>query len=107
MSEQVMVESGGTTFWVEVAEGSGVSTVSLDTAMSFDGVADAVTEIGRSLSAAWDAVKPDEASVEFGLKVTAKTGKLTGLLVEGGGEAALKVTLSWKATPTKADATSS
>lgn len=107
MSEQVMVESGGTTFWVEVAEGSGVSTVSLDDAMSFDGVADAVTEIGRSLSAALEAIKPDEAAVEFGLKVTAKTGKLTGLLVEGGGEAALKVTLSWKSTPTKADATSS
>lgn len=107
MSEQLMVESGETTFWVEVAEGGGVSTVSLDEAMSFDGVADTVKEIGRSLSAALEAVKPDEASVEFGLKVTAKTGKLAGLLVEGGGEAALKVTLSWKSTPTEADATSS
>lgn len=107
MSEQVMVESGRTTFWVEVTEGSGVSTVKLDDAMSFDDVADTVTEIGKSLSAALEAIKPDEASVEFGLKVTAKTGKLTGLLVEGGGEAALKVTLSWKSTPTKADTTSS
>jgi hypothetical protein len=41
-------------------------------------------------------VKPAEASVELALKLVVKSGKLTGLLVEGGGEAALKVTLTWK-----------
>jgi hypothetical protein len=30
--------------------------------------------------------------------LTAKTGKLTGLLVEGGGAASLKVTLAWKSS---------
>jgi hypothetical protein len=29
------------------------------------------------------------------LKVTGKSGKLTGLLVEGGGEASLTVTMKW------------
>jgi hypothetical protein len=34
--------------------------------------------------------------VEFGLEATVRSGKLTGLLVEGGGAAALKITLTWK-----------
>jgi hypothetical protein len=94
--EVVAVESDGTTFFVEVADAGGVGTVGLDDVMSFDGVAETVTAIARSLSSAWEAVRPDEASVEFGLRVTGKAGKLTGLLVEGGGEASLRVTLSWK-----------
>lgn len=96
MTEVVLVESGGATFFVEVADAGGVGTVGLGDVMSFDGVAETVTAVARSLSLAWEAVRPDEASVEFGLKVTVKSGKLTGLLVEGGGEASLKVTLSWK-----------
>jgi hypothetical protein len=52
--------------------------------------------IATDLAAAWERVKPSEASVEFSLALTVKSGKLTGLLVEGGGEAALKVTLTWK-----------
>ena len=98
MAEVVVVESHGTTFLVEVASGGGVGTVGLDDVMSFDGVADTVTAVAKSLTDALEAVRPDEASVEFGLKLTAKTGKLTGLLVEGGGEATLKVTLSWSTT---------
>lgn len=40
--------------------------------------------------------RPSEASVAFGLKLTAKSGKLTGLQVEGRGEGSLTVTLTWK-----------
>lgn len=101
MAGVIAVESHGTTFFVEVAESGGVGTVGLNDVMSFDGVADTVKAVARSLSSAWSSVKPDEATVEFGLKLTGKTGKLTGLLVEGGGEATLKVTLTWK-TPAPA-----
>lgn len=96
VSEFLLVESDGTEFFVEVVEASGVGTVGLGDTLSFDGVADTVTAVARSLSSAWEVIRPDEATVEFGLKVTAKSGKLTGLLVEGGGEASLKVTLTWK-----------
>lgn len=98
MTELVLVESEGTRFLVEVADADGVGTVGLDDVMSFDGVADTVKAVAKSLTAAWEEVRPDEASVEFGLKVSGKTGKLIGLLVESGGEATLKVVLSWKAS---------
>jgi hypothetical protein len=96
MTEVVAVESGGTLFYVEVEGGGGVAPAGLPQIPSFDDVSKTVKAIAQSLAAAWDAVRPDEASVEFGLKVTGKSGKLTGLLVEGGGEASLKVTLTWK-----------
>jgi hypothetical protein len=33
------------------------------------------------------------------LKLSAKSGRLTGLLVEGGGEASLAIALTWKKSP--------
>ena len=71
--------------------------------MSFEGVRATIEGIATELAVAWEHVKPSEASVEFGLKLTAKAGKLTGLIVEGGGEATLLVKLTWKqAGPTAA-----
>ena len=37
--------------------------------------------------------------MEFGLSATARTGRLTGLLVDGGGDAAFKVTMTWRSSP--------
>lgn len=51
--------------------------------------------IGSQLTAAWEQVKPSKAEVEFGLTLTTKAGKLTGLLMDGEGEASLKITLTW------------
>jgi hypothetical protein len=67
----------------------------LGAALSFEGVRMTVEEIGAQLSAAWDRVKPSEAVVEFGLTLTAKGGKFTGLIVDGECEGSLKVTLTW------------
>ena len=95
MAELVLVEVDGVEFYVEVAdEGAGI--VGLDDRFSFDGVRDTVEAIAGQLTGVWDRVKPSEASVEFGLKVTGKSGKLTGLLVEAGGEASLTVKMTWK-----------
>jgi len=90
------VRIGSTTFFVEVAAGGGPENVGVREALSFDGVRDTVEAISNELLQVWDRVKPSEASVEFGLSLTAKTGKLTGLLVEGDGQASLKVTVKWK-----------
>ncbi len=95
MGEDVLVRSGDAEFWVRVADAGGPSTVGIGDAFSFDGVRRTVEEIGVHLSAAWERVKPSEAVVEFGLTLTARSGKLTGLVVDGEGEASLKVTLTW------------
>ena len=96
LTRQVLVRAGDAEFYVEVAEGGGPATVGLDEVLSFDGVRATVEGIAGELSRAWARVKPLEASVEFGLKLSAKSGKLTGLIVEGGGEASLSVSLTWK-----------
>lgn len=96
MSEKVLVDAGGTRFYVEVAHQMGVGTVGLDDAFSFDGVKATVMAIANELASIWNSVRPDEAKVEFGLKFVAKPGKLTALLVEGGGEANLNIALTWK-----------
>jgi hypothetical protein len=103
------VRAGEVEFYVEVAE-SGEGGDGGDTArgmqtigdrdrqepMLFDGVRDTVRAIAGQLVEVWDAVAPDEARVEFSLAVSAKSGKLTGLLVDAGGDAALKVALVWR-----------
>jgi Trypsin-co-occurring domain 1 len=38
---------------------------------------------------------PSKTTVELGLDVAVKSGKLTAMLVEGGAKASLKVTLEW------------
>jgi hypothetical protein len=97
MGQSVLVRAAdGTEFYVEVTDTGGPQTVGLDEVLSFEGVRSTVSAICGDLAKAWEAGKPSEATVEFGLKVAIKSGKLTGLLVEGGGEAGLTITLSWK-----------
>jgi hypothetical protein len=92
-----LVKVDGVELFVEVADGSGPRTVGIADALAFDGVRDAVEAIAGQMSQVWDRVKPAEACVEFGLSLTAKTGRLTGLLVDGDGSSSLRVTLTWRA----------
>ena len=97
MADQRLVSAGGTQFYVEVADAGGPVTVrDGGGVLDFAGVRHTVEAIAGELTQAWAKAKPTEASVVFGLKLTAKSGKLTGLVVEGGGEASLTVTLTWK-----------
>ena len=93
-----LVTAGGAEFYVEVSEAGGPMTIRDEGPLSFDGVRATVEGIATELAQVWQKVKPSEASVAFGLKLTAKSGKLTGLVVEGGGEASLTVTMTWKPT---------
>jgi hypothetical protein len=90
------VRSGDAIFYVEVVDGGGAGPVGATDALSLDGVRDTVEAIAAEFTEVWNRVKPTEASIEFGLALTAKSGKLTGLLVEGSGSASLKVTMAWK-----------
>jgi hypothetical protein len=92
----VPVRIGDTEFLVAVAEGGGPQVVGLGEALSFDGVRDTLEAVAGQLGLVWQKVQPAEATVELGFSLSTKTGKLTALLVEGSGEASLKVTLTWK-----------
>ena len=94
--QQQLVAMDGVEFYVDVAERAGVQTVGLEDALSFDGVRKMVEAIALSMTSAWQKVKPDEASVMFGLELAVKSGKLTGILVDGSGTTSLNVTLTWK-----------
>ncbi|SCF92889.1 hypothetical protein GA0115254_12511, partial [Streptomyces sp. Ncost-T10-10d] len=52
-----------------------------------------VTSVARSLAEPLRAVRPDEVSVEFGIELTAKAGKVVGLLADGEAKGGIKVTL--------------
>jgi hypothetical protein len=47
---------------------------------------------------------PDRVGVEFGLKLTAKTGSLVAALAQAGGEASVVVKLEWSGLPPSASA---
>jgi hypothetical protein len=85
---------------------TGPHDVGLREQLSFVGVTDTLREIGEAVVAALGQVCPERASVEFGLDLAVKSGKLTGLLVEGDAVATLKVTLEWQRTSTAEAATS-
>lgn len=63
--------------------------------LSIDVVRTAVEGLGQVVQEALISVKPDKASVEFGLDVGLESGKLTALWVKGTGKANLKITLEW------------
>jgi hypothetical protein len=83
MGMMVPVRSGNVKFYVETVGEPGVTTVGSDSILSFDRVRETLRAIAGQLDQAWDKAKPTEESVEFGLNLTAKSGKLTGLVVEG------------------------
>ena len=92
--QRVMVTTGGITFAAEVVEDE---THAEDSQLlPFDGVSRTIESIANDLTKVWQKVRPYEARVEFGLSLTAKSGKLTGLLVEGGGAASLTIALTWR-----------
>jgi hypothetical protein len=101
MGERVPVRVGDAEFYVEVSESGGPQTVGLNEALSLDGVRDTVQAIASTLGQVWKEVRPNEATVEFGLSLTAKSGKLTGILVDGEGQASLTITLVWQGDPSR------
>ncbi|MFF8654702.1 CU044_2847 family protein [Streptomyces huasconensis] len=52
--------------------------------------------VGRSVLDAAAAVRPDEASVTFGVELSAKPGKVIAVLADGEAKASVQVTLTWQ-----------
>ncbi|WP_254709147.1 CU044_2847 family protein, partial [Streptomyces lunaelactis] len=55
-----------------------------------------ITEVGASVLEAAAAARPDEASVTFGVELTAKSGVALAVLAAGEAKASVQVTLTWK-----------
>lgn len=66
-----------------------------DKVLSFKGVTDTIEGIASSLAETLKKVKPDKASIEFGLEIGVESGELTTLVVQGTGTTNLKITLEW------------
>jgi hypothetical protein len=70
---------------------------------SVDSLHALISGVARSLAEPLRAVRPDEVSVEFGIELTAKTGKVVGLLADGEAKAGITVTLTWNGGPPPLD----
>jgi hypothetical protein len=72
--------------------------------MDFADVAHAIEQLCSQLGSVLAKVAPTKAAVEFNVGITATTGKLTALFLEGEADASIKVSLEWaadkKALPT-------
>jgi hypothetical protein len=67
----------------------------LDRVLPFTQITQIITGVANEIATALRSVKPDKASVEFGIEVAIETGTLTALLVQGTTTANLKITLEW------------
>lgn len=84
----------GTVIQVE-ATVRGEERVATGTPASFDDLMVAIESLSKAISTTLDKVKPQRASVEFGVEVALESGKLTALLVKGSATASMKVILEW------------
>jgi hypothetical protein len=55
--------------------------------------------IAQAIRSGLEKVTPSKTTVELGIQLAVKNGKLTGLIVEGKADASLKVTLEWGKEP--------
>ncbi|MGH2496284.1 MAG: CU044_2847 family protein [Ktedonobacteraceae bacterium] len=88
--------ANGAVFHIQATVLGGEEEVAF-TLPSFKGVTDAIEGIAESMTSTLQKVKPQKASVEFGLEVVLEAGQLTALLVKGSGTSNLKITLEWGA----------
>lgn len=88
----------GEVIWARIAEHDGPTVVSAMAALhrlSLAELRSTIQGVSRSMHAALDGLNPDEVTVEFGLELGIKAGKLTSVLAEGSGKASIKVTVGW------------
>ena len=63
----------------------------------FSQVREAVEAVARDIADTLERVKPDKASVKFGLEIGIETTGLMALIAKGTGKANLEITLQWGA----------
>ncbi|OLP15619.1 hypothetical protein BST81_25435 [Leptolyngbya sp. 'hensonii'] len=83
----------GTVIQVEVTQ-TGREDVAFDI-KPFKPVTDAIEGIVQAIAGPLNKVKPDKATVKFGLEVAIEAGQLTAAIVKGASKANLEITLEW------------
>ncbi|MGK5529019.1 CU044_2847 family protein [Streptomyces sp. URMC 129] len=58
-----------------------------------------ITGVAASVADGLRAARPDEVSVTFGIELTARAGRIVGLLADGEAKGAITVTLTWQGGP--------
>lgn len=96
---------GGEKFFVEVTA-PGIRDVrgSMANPVSWASLEHQITAVSRSvLSSVYDALPgtPSRWGVEFGVKLTAETGTLLGVLAKVSGESTIVVRAEWEPKPSK------
>ncbi len=84
----------GTVIKVEVSQLGRENVASVT--QSFKQVTDALEGIVASIAETVEKVKPDKASVKFGLEVGFQAGNLTAMIVKGSSKGNLEIELEWK-----------
>jgi hypothetical protein len=64
-------------------------------AFDLQGLSGTLEGIAQAVRSGLVKVTPSKTTVELGIELAVKNGKLTGLIVEGDAKASLKVTLEW------------
>jgi hypothetical protein len=76
-------------------DGQAAEKVAWRETYSLADVSETLEGIAQAIRSGLEKVTPSKTTVEFGIDVALKNGKLTGLVVEGEANASLKVTLEW------------
>ncbi|WP_059012198.1 CU044_2847 family protein [Streptomyces specialis] len=69
------------------------------TAARMESLRGLITGVAASVADGLRAARPDEVSVTFGIELTARAGKIVGLLADGDAKGAISVTLTWHGGP--------
>jgi hypothetical protein len=95
--QPIDLEAGGRgQLYLEVAVRGGRETVGLLESISFEVVADLLSDIARKIGSTLEKARPNKASVELGVEFGLQEGKLVALIARGSGKANLKLNLSWE-----------
>jgi len=99
-----VVLDDGTTIQVQMTPlGGAVKVSGFKGVYPFESITKSVESISKSLARAIKKASPNKATIQFGIEIAAKEGKLTALLVQGTTSANLTITLEWaKETTSKA-----
>ncbi|KYC36567.1 hypothetical protein WA1_43550 [Scytonema hofmannii PCC 7110] len=61
----------------------------------FEEVTSTIESLSKEIAESVHKVKPDRASVKFGIDIAVESGKLTALMVKGASNANIEITLEW------------
>lgn len=78
-----------------VVEGTTATKVSALEDFKFDDVVGTLEGVADSIKSALRKSAPTKVSVELGLELAVKSGKLSALLVDGQGKGSIAITLEW------------